>query len=80
MSLYTLVLYSAAAVAFMGCCCRLAHAEHVKGIRGHAIIGGLVLIALGLVARVLGMPTHAALLVSIGLALFFVSERREVSR
>lgn len=80
MTLYSVCLFMSACIAFVGACCRLAHTQHVTGVRGCASMAALVMIVLGMLARVFHMPAHAALLVSVGLALFFMSERREVSR
>lgn len=80
MSVYGLLLTVSAGIAFVGAVCRLAHVEHARNLRGHTVIGGLVLIALGMLARIIALHDAAALLASMGLALFFASERREGSR
>lgn len=81
MTLYSLVLFVAAAVAFAGVCCRLAHMEHAYGsLRWHGILIAHVLLGMGLLARLLHMQAPAAMLITVGLALFFATERRELPR
>lgn len=69
MSLYAVLLHIAAAVAFAGVCCRLLHFEHGHGIRAHAWTVAHVLLGMGLLARLFGMPEAAAMLVTLGLAI-----------
>lgn len=81
MTLYALVLYIASAIAFAGVCCRLARMDRaLYSLRWHAIVLAHVLLGAGLLARLIGMASVAPLLVTCGLALFVVSERRGAPR